>query len=81
MFSSANGLVMRWRRLGNLGTTNIPSEEQAQSRDALAGCVDLLESTYRDAPRESVQAAQLLQCMRDRGWHLVLDEFVIISGA
>jgi hypothetical protein len=79
-FDGLGGIRMQWRRLGNEGTQNVPDEERNQAREALEACVEVFESVYSRVPRESVQVVQLMECMRDRGWHLAVDEFFIVTG-
>ena len=81
MIEPLRGFDMQWRRLGNEGPQNFSSEDQDQSRAALAACVADFESNTTQAPREAIRVVQLLQCMRDRGWSLTLNELVIVTGA
>ena len=80
MIEPFRGFDMQWRRIGNEGPQNFSREDQDQSRAALAACVADFESDTSRDPREAIRVVQLLQCMRDRGWSLALNELTIVAG-
>ena len=78
-FGSYQGLDLHWLPLDEDEIYAISSAERLESQNALEACAQELDAVHDRPPGESMRVVQLIQCMRDRGWHLLFDEIFIVS--
>ena len=76
MPSNSYGFSKLWKPDGKDSSHVLTEEEGAIGGEALSGCIDQLTVKYEPPPGEILRAIQILECMKDKGWQLLAEEFI-----
>ena len=68
------GFSKTWKPVSRNFSAALSEGENARGRFWLASCVSELTARFTPAPRKTVRAVQIAECMAARGWHLVVRE-------
>jgi hypothetical protein len=75
----ADRLASAWKPLDRGYSYALSDEERVRARFFLDSCVSELTARFEPPPSRAIRAAQISDCMRARGWHLVVEEVAEFS--
>ena len=77
--SPGQGYMMDWSPIGKDATYMLSAVDITRFNADIGACVSSLSKGTFALPSEVVRTAQLIACMEPRGWHVTVDEVVIIT--
>jgi hypothetical protein len=78
MVSASAGYDMTWTPIGKDAHYLLSTTEINRFDADIDACVSELSKGAFPLPSEAVRTAQLIACMEPRGWHVTVDEVLMI---
>ncbi|MCF2858402.1 hypothetical protein L1286_13015 [Pseudoalteromonas sp. SMS1] len=73
------GYYKSWVPLGSNHSLDLDDSQRGEPSIALRTCIKQLQSSHAKAPSHALRSVQLIECMKKKGWQLLIEEIFIVS--